>query len=192
METDKRASHRRVMTDWTVLSQAEIRIDDLHADVDNEARALVSRLGSRITCHRGCLDCCVDGLTVFEVEAERIRRDAGTNLTGAVPHPAGACVFLDPSGACRIYDSRPYVCRTQGLPLRWIEEDEAGAAVEYRDICPRNDAGTPIESLGDADCWTIGPVEARLVQIQRARGEASASRVALRTLFGELSGSGLT
>ena len=39
------------------------------------------------------------------------------------------------------------VCRTQGLPLRFIEETDDGLA-EFRDICPLNDDPKhPIEEL---------------------------------------------
>jgi Fe-S-cluster containining protein len=157
----------------------------LHADVDREVATIAGRLGERITCRLGCADCCVDGLTVFEVEAERIRRDTGGWLSGAEPHPEGACAFLDADGGCRIYASRPYVCRTQGLPLRWLDEQD-GEVVEYRDICPLNDHGGPIEALVPLDCWSIGPSEMRLVRIQRSSVGAGADRVALRTLFDEL------
>ncbi len=162
-------------------------VESLHASMDLEVRAITVRLGDRITCRRGCTDCCVDDLTVFEAEADRIRREAGERLAGAEAHAAGACAFLDPEGACRIYESRPYVCRTQGLPLRWFEEADDGTVVEYRDICPLNDHGDPIEAISESDCWTIGPAEERLVRIQRASGSERNRRVVLRELFDELS-----
>jgi hypothetical protein len=75
----------------------------------------------------------------------------------------------------------PYVCRTQGLPLRWLE-DLGDDVVEMRDICPLNEPGTPIEELDPADCWTIGPYEDRLQAIARAF-EPGMGRVRLRGLF---------
>jgi len=76
------------------------------------------------------------------------------------------CAFLDDAGACRIYSHRPYVCRSQGVPLRWTDEDEAGDLVELRDICPLNEAGTPIEALPAESCWSIGWAETALAQLQ--------------------------
>ena len=84
-----------------------------------------------------------DQITVFEVEAEVIRRHHADLLAEGEPHAEGACAFLDGEGACRIYEHRPYVCRTQGLPLRWLEELD-GETVELRDICPLNDEDDPI------------------------------------------------
>ncbi len=95
--------------------------------------------------------------------------------------------MLDADGACRIYEVRPYVCRTQGLPLRWVE-----AAVERRDICPLNEPGEPIEELPEDACWELGPIEERLAATEleegRAAGdsgapEATRPRVRLRDLF---------
>lgn len=155
----------------------------LHADVDRKTRQLHVLHAERLQCRRGCSSCCADGLTVFDVEAEHIRRHHADLLIHGMPKAEGACAFLDDEGACRIYGERPYVCRTQGLPLRWIEDrDRDGEPVELRDICPLNEAGEPIEGLPAEDCWTIGPFEERLGRLQLAAG-AGARRTRLRDLF---------
>ena len=129
--------------------------------------------------------CCVDDLTVFEVEAANIRQAHQDLLETATPHATGACAFLDHEGACRIYENRPYVCRTQGLPLRWLDEDASGEFIEFRDICPLNDEGDvePIEDLPADECWSIGPVEERLAKLQLEFGNEKLTRVPLRGLF---------
>jgi Fe-S-cluster containining protein len=151
----------------------------LHAAVDAWAAEIAALHGARLRCRRGCSACCVDGITVFAVEAERIRAHNAELLARGAPHPAGACAFLDADGACRIYDDRPYVCRTQGLPLRWLDEERAA---ELRDICTLNEPGAPLETLPESACWTLGETEARLAELQRAFGRAG-ERVALRALF---------
>jgi hypothetical protein len=162
---------------------AQIALRALHAEVDRRAGALARRHAGRLQCRRGCAGCCQDDLTVFEVEAERIRRAHPQLLAEGQPHPVGACAFLDGEGACRIYADRPYVCRTQGLPLRWLDESAAGETVEQRDICPLNEAGEPLEQLPADDCWTLGEVEARLAALQSAQDRGALRRVALRSLF---------
>ena len=152
----------------------------LHTEVDRRTRRLHVLHAARLQCRRGCHSCCVDGLTIFDVEAERVRGHHAELLRSGVPHAEGSCAFLDEEGACRIYADRPYVCRTQGLPLRWIE-DRAGGAVELRDVCPLNEAGEPIETLRAEDCWTIGPFEERLAQLQLEAG--GSRRLHLRDLF---------
>lgn len=159
-------------------------VAELHKVVDGLVAPLEATHQARLQCRRGCSGCCVDGLTVFEVEAELIRARHAALLEGGEPHPPGRCAFLDEAGACRIYESRPYVCRTQGLPLRWVEETDTGAVVENRDICPLNADGEPaLEALPAAECWSIGPVEERLRAVQEKLDGGEGRRVALRSLL---------
>ena len=120
---------------------------------------------------------------MFALEAARIVEHHAELLATGAPHAEGACAFLDAEGACRIYAQRPYVCRTQGLPLRWVEEQH-GIDVELRDICPLNlgepDA-TPLTELPPEHCFTLGPVEERLRE--QAEQAGAAERVSLRSLF---------
>lgn len=161
-----------------------------HQRIDRQAGALADLHRERLNCRRGCCDCCVDDLTVFAVEALRIRRHHSTLLASGRPHPPGACAFLDADGGCRIYEDRPYVCRTQGLPLRWIGDDPDGNTVEYRDICPLNAEGTPVEQLAEETCWTLGPAEGELAGLQQEHDGQTSNRVSLRSLFSNPDGSG--
>lgn len=156
----------------------------LHREIDERCARLEKRHASRLRCERGCHACCVDRLTVFAVEAERIRRSHAELLREAAPSPPGSCAFLDDEGACRIYADRPYVCRTQGLPLRWLELAEDGNGVELRDICPLNeDPFAPLETLDVDECWEIGLAEQELARLQSRFSDGSMARVALRELF---------
>ncbi len=119
---------------------------------------------------------------MFDAEAAHIRRHHADLLNRGAPGAEGACAFLGDEGACRIYPDRPYVCRTQGLPLRWMEQEGDLEPVELRDICPLNEAGEPVETLPADECWTIGPTESRLGQLQLA-GAGGARRTSLRDLF---------
>src|SRR5690606_33746900 len=122
---------------------------------------------------------CVDDITLFEVEGARIRERHAELLARGEPHPPGACAFLDPEGAARIYPAHPYVCRTQGLPLRWLDHQ---AEVERRDICDLNvpEGATPLTELAHEDCWTLGPAEHELRKLAEPTGLV---RVSLRSLF---------
>jgi hypothetical protein len=158
------------------------RLHQLHEEVTDEAATLARRHADRLQCGRGCHGCCSDGITVFEIEAERIRQARGDLLADATPHAEDGCAFLDPEGACRIYEDRPYVCRTQGLPLRWLDE-QPDRSVELRDICPLNELpDAPLEGLAGDECWEIGPYEGRLAQLQIEFGGAP-TRISLRSLW---------
>jgi len=168
------------MAEWKEIFKA---LEDLYREVGDETEKLEKHHSERLNCGRGCCDCCVDNLTVFEVEAEHIRQLGGDVLTQQAPHPKGKCAFLDAEGACRIYAFRPYVCRTQGLPLRWFDVDEDGKTVELRDICPLNEEGDPLEILPADTCWEIGPFEGRLAALQARVDGGQLRRVGLRDLF---------
>lgn len=165
----------------------------LHGAIDAMTAPLVALHGTSLQCRRGCHACCADGLTVFALEAARIAEHHVELLASGEPGAESACAFLDPEGACRIYEHRPYVCRTQGLPLRWLEGID-GDVVELRDVCELNlvDARrdpsveramheTPLGALPAEHCFTLGPVEQRLRE-QAEQANATA-RIPLRSLF---------
>jgi len=161
-------------------------VERLHGVVDELVAPIVAAHGPRLRCKSGCNACCSDGLSVFAIEAAVIERHHGALLASATPHVEGGCAFLDEAGACRIYEHRPYVCRTQGLPLRWLEHDEDGSPVEARDVCPLNvDGGPALEELTADECWTLGPFEERLGARQATLDGAGdeGERIALRSLF---------
>lgn len=164
------------------VSEADVAwVARLHAAVDELAAPLVAQHRERLACKVGCADCCVDNLTVFRVEAARIEAAHPELLANGEPHPEGACAFLDGEGRCRVYEVRPYVCRTQGLPLRWLEEGEDEEIIESRDVCPKSFVGAPLEDLEADAMWSLGPFEQRLADKQHDID--GGERVALRDLF---------
>ncbi len=142
----------------------------LHTTTDRRFLATTAAIGSPIGCGPGCFACCVDELTVWEVEADRIQawvnaaRADGRTLA-LKPAPAGRCAFLDPDGRCRVYPARPYVCRSQGAVLRWWHESDDGAETEQRDTCPEHLAAVSLGDLPDSALFDLGPGEQRLAEL---------------------------
>jgi hypothetical protein len=162
-----------------VAPEVLVQLRRVHESVDASVARLEARHRDRLQCRRGCSDCCVDGLRVSIAEAARIAASHAALLEAGSPAPAGRCAMLSDDGACRVYADRPYVCRTQGLPLRWM--DDAGA--EHRDVCPKNaPGGPPLEELDPTACWSLGGAEAALALVDRLAG-GTGERVALRDLF---------
>lgn len=164
------------------------KLEKFYEEVDKLTSALNERHRDRLKCKAGCFSCCVDNITVFEVEAEYIKHYHSDLLERESPYQKGYCAFLNDNGECRIYEHRPYVCRTQGLPLRWLEEINEEELIDMRDICPLNEEGELIVNLKIEDCWTIGPFEEMLAQIQsnyekQTTSENKIKRVELRKLF---------
>lgn len=90
-------------------------------------------------CKAGCFKCCMTDISVFEIEADRITDwFSALNESSKVdllkkwngPVEKGACTFLY-EGQCSIYEARPLICRTQGLPL-YVATDNV------LDYCPLN------------------------------------------------------
>lgn len=154
-----------------------------YQEVDQRVQALSDANKERLHCQKGCSSCCLDDITVFQVEADHIRQAQAELLAKDTPHEEGACAFLDSEGACRIYEHRPYVCRTQGLPLRWLDETPDGREVEMRDICPLNDVEQVLEILPSDQCWHVGPFEEVLANIQTYAGQGELTRIKLRDLW---------
>ena len=144
---------------------------DLLRKIDEYATTLTRNHPDLITCHAGCCECCVGGLTVFPVEAEVMRR--GLRLLGPAEQKSlaahlrslGECGDDDPcpllvDGLCGCYDSRPILCRTHGLPVRFIAETE----VVECDICPHN-LGDEEQSLREEEYLDLDHLNFLLVTI---------------------------
>ena len=92
--------------------------------------AVRARRADDMKCAPGCSACCQAQLTVSDVEAALLTEGialldsaslARLRARGAAAHAAGPCAFLEEDGRCAVYASRPLVCRTQGLPMRYDE-----------------------------------------------------------------------
>jgi hypothetical protein len=102
----------------------------LAAKIDAFDGAVRARRAADMRCREGCSACCGEQLTVCDVEAALVREgasalaeDARDRLRARIDAlgVGSPCVFLDDGGRCAVYASRPMVCRTQGLPLRYPE-----------------------------------------------------------------------
>ncbi|MEZ4467047.1 MAG: YkgJ family cysteine cluster protein [bacterium] len=97
----------------------------LLAKVDAFSAAVVAGQGPWLACRRGCDGCCRLRRTAWAVEVDALRAhvqtlspDVQAALSARRSDPAVVagerCVFLDPDGACAVYDARPVICRTHG------------------------------------------------------------------------------
>lgn len=172
------------------------QIDALHRRTDHRFERTTAAIGQPIGCGRGCFSCCVDELTVWQVEADRIAAFVQTRLDEdparkwTVGRP-GACAFLAPSGRCQVYPARPYVCRSQGAVLRWFELPEQGPEQQRRATCSEHLQGVDLADLESAAVFDIGPAEEELAALATAahvrRGGADLPRrVLLRDLASNL------
>lgn len=113
--------------------------------VEELCQRTVGALSSHITCRAGC-DACCRHLSIFAVEAAAIR----AALNELPPEKAALirakaqglredspCPLLH-DGLCLLYQARPVICRTHGLPLLLLRDGEKSI-----DFCPENFQGLP-------------------------------------------------
>jgi Fe-S-cluster containining protein len=112
----------------------------LLAKIDERCNEIYAAYQQHIVCQKGCCTCC-RLMSVFAVEAAavslalsrlphetllRLRQNADT-------HPDSEICPLLEKGACAVYESRPVICRTHGLPILVLQNGRHEA-----DFCPLN------------------------------------------------------
>ncbi|HEV7555779.1 MAG TPA: YkgJ family cysteine cluster protein [Kofleriaceae bacterium] len=125
------------------------RLHELTEKIDAFFARVEARHPVDIECRTGCSDCCHVRLTITAAEAESIRTLVASwpaerrAALAAISAPADRCAALDAGGRCSIYDARPVVCRSHGVPVR------LGKSLPV--VCHRNfTRGGP--AAADPDC----------------------------------------
>jgi len=108
--------------------------------VDELCCRTAESFAAQISCRAGC-DACCRHLSIFAVEAATVRQalsglakeDAAlVRRTAESALPGDPCPLLH-EGLCLLYQARPIICRTHGLPLL-LKRDGADCI----DFCPEN------------------------------------------------------
>ena len=101
-------------------------------DISHLYHALISQIealcahiktihGDSIVCRAGCDECCVN-FTIGAGEFTALKKIIQNRPDCSGNKNRGSCYFLN-SGLCSIYEHRPVICRTHGLPVRFIDEN---------------------------------------------------------------------
>ncbi len=89
--------------------------------VDEKIAAIEKKHSKNISCGKGCSSCCLDTsvlpIEFFSIVYALKEKNILPDLTGE------SCSMLK-NKLCQIYELRPLICRTHGLPLAYGEEDE--------------------------------------------------------------------
>lgn len=128
----------------------------LVSDLDRLIVALSQRLQGLITCAPGCSSCC-RRFSVLPLEAALLKGTAiaaSTRIQGE-----DSCPFLS-EGLCSIYIQRPLICRTQGLPIGYIDETHERIEVS---ACPLNFAED--HHFDYEDLLLLDPINHRLAAL---------------------------
>ena len=96
--------------------------------VDKWTAEMFQRYKPHLACRKGCDLCCQRKFSISSVEAYNVAallRQLPAAVQEAVRKPKSSCAFLV-DGACSIYEGRPVICRTYGLPSLHRNEKSEG------------------------------------------------------------------
>lgn len=142
-------------------------------------------------CGAGCDDCCRARFTVTGVEAA-VLRAVLEGLEGAararlreraIAGDPERCPALEDDGRCAVYEARPLVCRSHGLPIRL----GVRRGLPVIDACFKNFTEAGAASV-DADCVLDQTTLSTLLHaVDRAHaeetGRAAGERLSLEGIF---------
>jgi Fe-S-cluster containining protein len=152
----------------------------LRRRVDDHFAAAQARSPDAMRCGPGCDRCCHVRISVFAIEADRIaarlraiaQEDPELRERVRVqandPALADRCALLV-DGRCAVYDERPMICRSHGVPVRTEGETTC---------CPLNFAGTPAPASSVLELDALNRPLAVMATMHDGRGD----RIALATL----------
>jgi Fe-S-cluster containining protein len=95
----------------------------LRRRVDDHFAAALTRSPDAMQCKAGCDGCCRVRISVFAIEAERIAARLRTidpelrERVRAEADDTSRCALLV-DGKCVVYEERPLICRSHGVPAR--------------------------------------------------------------------------
>lgn len=95
----------------------------MREEIDMICKKLAELHSDHIVCSRGCTGCCMD-FGILPVEFYALLKDL-RDIKIQINKPLSQldCVFLV-DGLCSVYESRPIICITHGLPLMFMGEEE--------------------------------------------------------------------
>lgn len=136
------------------------RYRELTGKVDAFFARVQTRHAADMRCGAGCDSCCRTRLTITGVEAAAVKDhvaamapEARARLGEVARRPYDPanmrCAALEDDGRCLIYDGRPLVCRSHGVPVRIYGEYD-GRRLPIVDACFKNFTDGPQKA--DPDC----------------------------------------
>lgn len=133
----------------------------LRNDIDAEISGFEKMHAAQLKCKKGCDSCC-ESLTIFPLEFMAIKKELGDSVE--LPKKllfnkfTKSCRFLV-NGECQIYNSRPIICRTQGMPL--LYENRNGSGFELS-VCHLNFVGVNVSTFNMENALYMAPFNSRL------------------------------
>jgi Fe-S-cluster containining protein len=142
----------------------------LHAKIDAFFERVQYEHREHMQCRSGCSLCCQQSLSLFPVEmqsvvarVEELPEDAQDRIRYRLAHPTPSCPLLE-EDRCVIYEARPTICRSHGLPIEVSSDDGR----KSRSSCPLNFAGVlPLHRVRDGNVLDIDRLNKMLVLVNQ-------------------------
>jgi uncharacterized protein len=136
----------------------------LRKEIDSLCESLEKVHTKHLNCKKGCDLCCM-AISVFPVEFYAIQAELDIESLSGLPVPKDEvqCRFLV-DHSCTIYDSRPVICRTHGLPLLYMgmESDEYELS-----LCELNFTEYDFEDFDEENTYPMDRINSQLYQINK-------------------------
>ena len=143
----------------------------LRNQIDTRIEELTSEHKQHLTCSKGC-DLCCFSFRIFPVEFYAIAGEMNVSVNPDISVEIGEterCGLLD-NHQCSIYNSRPIICRTHGMPL--LNTDENGDEWQLN-ICELNFKDADDDLFNDDNILFEDQINAELFQINKQFIEAN-------------------
>ncbi len=156
----------------------------LIAALDAEIVRIAQLHAGAISCGPGCASCC-QAFSVLPIEAACVREAIGALDTASrerlgrnLAEDDERCPLLI-DDLCAIYAARPVICRTQGLPLAYVDEEREAIEVSAcglnfpddhafapEDLLFMDQFNTRLAELNQAWCSTRNPDPAKRIPLR--------------------------
>ena len=96
----------------------------LRTEIDNLSQKLEKEHTKQMVCKKGCDMCCMD-YSILSIEFHFILnslKESKLRPEIETQTKKGGCIFLK-NHVCTIYNQRPIICRTHGLPLLFMNDN---------------------------------------------------------------------
>ncbi len=98
------------------------RYQQFISKVDELTEKLSGLHKDHMQCRKGCDLCCMN-YRIFPVEYFEIQQSLKEKPAQTTESNDDSCIFLK-DHVCQIYEHRPFICRTHGLPLLYLNEEQ--------------------------------------------------------------------
>ena len=136
----------------------------LRTEIDALSESLEKQHPQHLNCKKGCDLCCM-GISVFPVEFYAIKAEINPETLPVMPLSQNDidCRYLV-DHSCAIYQSRPVICRTHGLPLLYMSLD--GNDYELS-CCELNFTGFDLADFDEKNTYPMDKINSQLYLINK-------------------------